>query len=199
MAIKINELLSNVGPGARTNKYRVIFPVTGVNSNKFDVLCNEVAAPGRSISSVEVFLKGRKYLLSGDRAEEGTFTASFYNDPNLILRNIFLSMIESIESYETPNIVFGGANINYAASGIIQEINYNLNRIKDFGINTFNSGAWYQSDVVIQQLNENSEIIVENVYHEAFITDVSEIQYTDETGDVSKTTITVSYTGSTIL
>jgi hypothetical protein len=174
MAIKISELAHIIKSGARTNKYRVIFPHLG---REIDVLCSEISSPGRNIGTTEVFLRGRKYLIAGDRSDDGTIEITFYNDSELRYINIFLDMINSIQSYDTPIYLKGVQNPS----------------------NTFltyrNDVPLYQFDLTIEQLDENMNVTSRIKLLNAFVNIVGDIQYTDETGEVSKTTVTLSYTG----
>ncbi len=212
MAIKINEILHRLKSGARTNKYRVIIPLLG---RDFDIQCHEVSSAGRSIGTAEVFLRGRKFLLAGDRSDEGTIQISFYNDPHLSIRNFFLRYIEAIQSYATPvsvdetSALLSNGEISALTlmrdavanlEGYISELKHNLDSLLSIaGFDFFISGPWYQSEFTIQQLDENEDVVSTTIFHNAWISEVSEIQYTDETGDISKTTLTITYTGSTII
>ena len=207
MAIKINELINIIGPGARTNKYRVIFPLIG---RDFDIQCNEFQSSGRSLGVVDIYLKGREFKIAGDRADEGSFTVSFYNDPDLLVRNFFLRLISVVQDYTTPvtvNDALGGKLSIYdelqdavnKLEKYASEIKHNITSllsIAGFGIS---AGPWYMVDITVQQLDENENVSSTTVFHECFVSSVSEIQYTDEAGDISKTTLTFAYTGSTIL
>jgi hypothetical protein len=214
MAKKISELNYLLGAGARTNKYRVIFPYFG---KEFDIQVHEVTAPGAGIGVVDVYLKGREYKIAGDRGDTGEITLSFYNDPNLIIRNFFLRYIQNIQDYHTPDTInletitdytsiISSIGFNFvdnllgAANGLIDyynQIKYNLLNIKGFvsGITGNELMPFYQTDIVIQQLNGDEDVVSETVYYNAFISNVSELQYSDETGDISKTSLTINYSG----
>jgi len=207
MAVKINELVRAIGPGARTNKYRVFMPLFGKD---FDIQCHEFTSPGRSIGTVDIYLRGREFKVAGDRSDEGTFTITFYNDPELRIRNFFLRILAAIQDYTTP-VTFSETDsildlfdrlqdaIN-KLEGYLTEIKHNLAALLSIaGFDFFGAGAWYQMDVAVQQLDENEEFVSTTVFHQAFITDVSEIQYTDEIGEISKTTVTFTYTGTSIV
>ena len=208
MAIKINELLKTIGPGARTNKYRVMLPLFG---REFDIQCNEFQSPGRSIGSVDIYLRGREFKVAGDRSDEGSFTITFYNDPGLQIRNLFLRLVSAIQDYTTPVSVSSslGDSLSLfdklqeamnALEGYLSEVKHNLAALLNIaGFDFIGSGMWYQMDITVQQLDENENPVSTTVFHQAFVTDVSEIQYTDETGEISKTTLTFAYTGTTII
>jgi hypothetical protein len=211
---KISELQYVLNAGARTNKYRVIFPYFG---REFDIQVHEVTAPGAGIGVVDVYLKGREYKIAGDRGDTGELNMTFYNDPHLIIRNFFLRYIQNIQSYHTPDTINAetisdyahlisniGANfideLLNAGFGLIDfynEIKYNLLNIKGFvsSITGNEMMPFYQTDIVIQQLNHDGDVVSETVYYNAFVSQVSELQYTDETGDISRTTLTINYSG----
>jgi len=169
---KIREIEYIMGAGARTNKYRVLIPFGG---REIDIQCHDVNAPGRSMGVAEVFLKGRKYQLAGDRADEGSLTLTFYNDPELILRTTLLDMVNDIQDYNVPGSSGGGG---YGGGG---------------------SPLPYQTDVTIEQLDHEERVVIATVYHSAFVTEVGAIDYQDEIGEISTTALTLSYTGSTII
>ena len=214
MATKISELNSVIGAGARTNKYRVLFPYLG---KEIDIMCHEVSSPGRALGVVDVYLKGREIKIAGDRGDAGQITISFYNDPSLLVRNFFLKLISEVQSYEAPMTIdaelvrnyvssaeslgLGGiTNIYNSAINVIDyfnQIRYNLENLSGFVSGAFGQELkpFYQSDIVIQQLGDDEQIMSETILMDAWVNDVSEIQYTDESGDISRTTITISHSG----
>ena len=225
---KIREVEAVLGSGARNNKYRVIFPYFG---RELDIQTHDVTAPGRSMGVAEVYLKGRKYQLAGDRSDEGSITLTFYNDPHLIIRRFFLQVVAGIQNYNLPLTIDGAmpdrgtdvmeiaGNIGQRAMIAFDEIRNNFKNIGDLfqsltprtrenfhidlknhyskrGSGIYQSAPWYQTDIRVQQLDHNGQVTAESVYHSAFITDVSTIDYQDEIGDVSTTTLTLAYTGA---
>ena len=212
MAIKINELINTIGSGARSNKYRVLMPFMG---REFDIMCHEATTPGRSLGTVDIVLRGREYKVAGDRADENTIQLTFYNDPHLATRNFFLRYIEAIQSFATPvsvsqtQLLKSQGKLNAyqtiqnslnTLKGYVTEVKHNLGSLLSLGgFEFFGTGAWYQMEMTIQQLDENENIATQTVLHNAWISEVSEIQYTDDTGEITKTTLTIVYTGSTIL
>jgi hypothetical protein len=136
----------------------------------------------------------------------------------LIIRNFFLRYIQNIQDYQTPDTINAETIGDYSGlisditgidfidniyNGIITGIDY-FNQIKYniFNISGFISSIsgsdimpFYQTDIIIQQLDEEEKAISEMVLHNAFISQVGDIQYTDETGDISRTTLTINYSG----
>ncbi len=65
------------------------------------------------------------------------------------------------------------------------------------GDGNYAARPWYMSDIVIQQLDSNDKPVTTTTLHNAFASAVGSIEYTDETGDISKTEITFTYSGIT--
>jgi len=230
MASKIRQLEAALGAGARTNKYRVIFPYFG---QEIDIQTHAMSSPGSSMGVAEVYLKGRKYQIAGDRADEGSMSLTFYNDPDLLVRRFFLQIIDGIQNFNTPITIENGSNmdtlgrdflssnnfsgysqknISNRISSAYDEIRRNFDSLSSVfrGAANYLSGGqerslfsssvngmdpWYQSTITIQQLDNNMDVSTETTVYNAFVTDVSAIEYTDEVGDISTTTITLAYTG----
>lgn len=245
---KIQETISTIKAGARTNKYRILYPVFG---KELDIVCHSATAPGREISTVDVFIKGRKYQLAGEMADEGTWEMTIYNTPDLLHRRFFLKMIGGIHNFNTPDYlqdggivppskITGGTNlsvhgndsgssvfdgdlgdllsnvssavgkINQAytdikstfsavkrtSNNIKQLINGDWTALETFiSDNNYTAKPWYQHDIIIQQLDHNEEVIATSILNNAFVKSVSPIEYSDETQEISKTTITFAYSG----
>jgi hypothetical protein len=74
----------------------------------------------------------------------------------------------------------------------------NLSKFSKRGKGIYSNAPWYQTDIRIQQLDHNGQVTSESVYHNAFVSEVSSIDYQDEVGDISTTTLTLAYTGVSI-
>ena len=157
---KIHEIAAALGAGARNNKYRVKMSILG---RELDILIHNITVAGRSVGTTEVFLKGRKYLIKGDRSDSGEITFSFYNEPGLVTRNTLLQNIEDINNYD-----IGGS------------------------IDT------YQFELTVDQLDHKGNMDSSTVYKYAWVSSVSELEYQDEVGDISQTSVTITYTGSEV-
>ncbi len=256
MSRKLHELQQTIGAGARSNKYRVLFPYF---SQELDIQCHDIQSPGRSIGTVDIYLKGREFKAAGDRADQGTITLTFYNDPEFLIRRFFLKIIGGIQNYQTPQSI-DQSMFEIANSGDIlpNDLNTYLNSIKNsetgstipnLGINgllgkvtdtvlainnaynqiknNFNSiqtmakslssgglqelskemdvtsvgygfyvgKPWYMTDIKVLQLGPDEENLVETTLHNAFVSEVSQLEYTDEIGEISQTTLTITYSG----
>jgi hypothetical protein len=223
MSRKLHELQRAIGAGARSNKYRVMMPMLG---QKLDILCHNVQSPGRGIGTIDVYLKGREYKIAGDRADEGSITMTFYNDPNLILRRFFLKLIAGVQSYVTPETIqqtfnefsdiqtdifnessFLSLGMNTGwLTDFYQQIRNNLNTIKvsanfeysitpGTGYNFYAGRPWYMSDMQVIQLDNNEQPAAVTTLKNAFVSNIDNIEYTDETGEISQSTVTITYSG----
>ncbi len=242
---KINETLSLIKSGARTNRYKILYPVFG---NEIDIICFASSMPGRELSTVEAYVKGRKFLLAGEMADEGSWEMSIYNTPDHIHRRFFLKMIGGVHNFQTPEYLNDGGSIpppsldggtNYSVSGTSvpassglggfigrlsnasTKINTAYNDLKyAFGTakkiksdlkkaingdwsalegllskNGYSSSAWYQQDIIIQQLDHNDNPITQTVLHNCFVTSVGPVSYSDESSEISTSDINFAYSG----
>jgi len=99
---KINEILHVIQAGSRANKYQVMYPIFG---DEIDIVCHATSSPGREIVPVDVFVKGRKIQYAGESTDEGTWSMTIYNTPDLLHRRFFLKMIGGIHSFNTPGYI----------------------------------------------------------------------------------------------
>jgi|LWDU01.1.fsa_nt_gi hypothetical protein len=92
MAILIDNFKSQlVGGGARANQFKVVlnFPAgtqSGDNQKRFEFMCKATALPATTVGVAEVWYRGRKLNLAGDRSFED-WTTTIYNDAAFKLRN----------------------------------------------------------------------------------------------------------------
>jgi hypothetical protein len=144
---------------------------------------------------------------------------AFYNDKNLSLRRLFLKILSSIQEYREPSYLGTEAGLLSGlqeamsekitdVNEVLHQVQYNAINALDFlnnihnlstpqkvGLKTGYGVPWYQTDIIIEQLgpDENTESIT--VLYDAFISSVNNISYTDETGEITQTEITINYSG----
>ncbi len=186
---KINDTLYALQSGARTNKYRILLRDFGED---IDIVCNATVMPGRSLSTTEVFIKGRKYRLAAESEDEGIWEITFYNTPDLFHRRVFLAMIGDIHNFSVPTYL-GGDGVNPDAPIANGDV---FSRIVEIIMGGVQQGN-YKQDIVIQQLDFNENTIGEAIIHNAFVTTVGSIEYSDETQGVSTTSVTFTWSGIT--
>jgi len=238
---KINDTLNKIQAGARNNKYRIFYDTLGED---FDIMVHSTSMPGREVSSTEVFVRGRKYKLAGEISDDGTWEATFYNDPDLLHRRFFLKMLDGIHNFNTPDyLLSGGERTESSLTGpdyfyssdtltvgdFLGKINDTAKKINDlyysvkalktkvsrsvdyitkaingdwdaiasiFSENNYQK-PWYMQEIVIQQLDHEGRIVYSATLHNAFVTNVSPLEYQDEQGEISTTTVTFEYSGIT--
>ena len=91
MNITLKDLKKQLGPGLglRKSKYLLEIPVPGLNGKKINILCRSTSLPERTIGTVEVFDKGRKYKMRAETVFPGTYNISILDDSTMTLRALF--------------------------------------------------------------------------------------------------------------
>ena len=89
----IDEFKANlIGGGARPNQFRVtITPPPGIaiglDVRRTSFLCTASNLPGMTLGEVAVPFRGRNIYVTGDRPAPETWTVTFYNDTDFMIRN----------------------------------------------------------------------------------------------------------------
>ena len=83
---------NRIGGGARANQLRVtITPPPGIaiglDVRRTSFLCTATNLPGMTLGEVAVPFRGRNIYIAGDRPEFETWTTTFYNDTDFMIRN----------------------------------------------------------------------------------------------------------------
>lgn len=190
----INELISMTSPAARKNKYRVFLPVFGDMGKEMDVLCHTSNMPGRTLTPVEVVVKGHKCQIAGSTSLEGTWEATFYNTEGLNIRKYFINWMKEVHdntfrSTLTPDI-FGNIQDDYdrATDKVNGAIADPLGTLLGQ-----NYTIIYQKDIRVHQLNAIGEPSSGVTLFGAFPISVGDIELDDSAGEVSTTTVTFAY------
>jgi len=81
-----------IGGGARANQYRVtIVPppgiATGLDIRRTSFLATATNLPASTLGEVAIPFRGRNIYISGDRPAPDTWTTTFYNDTDFMIRN----------------------------------------------------------------------------------------------------------------
>ena len=81
-----------IGGGARANQFRVtITPPPGIpiglDVRRTSFLCTASNMPGMTLGEVPVPFRGRNIYVTGDRPAPDTWTVTFYNDTDFMIRN----------------------------------------------------------------------------------------------------------------
>ena len=92
---QIDDFKANLlGGGARTNQFRVtITPPVGISIGldvrRTSFLCSATQLPQTELGVVELKYRGRTINIAGDRVAAITWTTTFYNDTDFMIRNAF--------------------------------------------------------------------------------------------------------------
>ena len=81
-----------IGGGARANQYRVtIVPppgiATGIDIRRTSFLATATNLPASTLGEIAIPFRGRNIYISGDRPAPDTWTVTFYNDTDFMIRN----------------------------------------------------------------------------------------------------------------
>ena len=89
----INDFKANlIGGGARANQFRVtITPPPGIaiglDVRRTSFMCKGTNLPAQELTPIEVPFRGRKIYIAGDREFYKTWTTTFINDTDFMVRN----------------------------------------------------------------------------------------------------------------
>ena len=88
----INDFKANlIGGGARANQFRVtITPPPGIaiglDVRRTSFMCKGSSLPAQELTPIEVPFRGRKIYIAGDREFSDTWTTTFINDTDFMIR-----------------------------------------------------------------------------------------------------------------
>ena len=93
-----------IGGGARANQYRVtITPPSGIaiglDVRRTLFLCTASNLPASTLGEIAVPFRGRNIYVSGDRPAPETWTTTFYNDTDFMIRNAMERWQNGINDY----------------------------------------------------------------------------------------------------
>jgi len=81
-----------IGGGARTNQFRVTLTppagiAIGLDVRRTSFLVKASTLPSTTITEIPLKFRGRTIYLAGDRSEPETWTTTFYNDTDFMIKN----------------------------------------------------------------------------------------------------------------
>ena len=93
-----------IGGGARANQFRVtITPPSGIaiglDVRRTSFLCTASNLPASTLGDIAVPFRGRNIYVSGDRPAPETWTTTFYNDTDFMIRNAMERWQNGINDY----------------------------------------------------------------------------------------------------
>jgi hypothetical protein len=90
---QIDDFKANlIGGGARANQYKVIItPPTGIaiglNVRRASFLVTGSSLPAQTLAEIAIPFRGRSIYIAGDRSFDDTWSTSFINDTDFMIRN----------------------------------------------------------------------------------------------------------------
>jgi len=200
MANKISQLLNIVPQHSKSNKYRVIINTMG---ESMDVLCTNTSLKGMQSTPAEAYYKGRKANLRGESLYDTTWTIEFYNNVNLPYRFMFIDWMRKIHSSRPTdsNKLEQAVPVGMlsAAKTMFGNIKSAIEEATDLVENPLEnilgtSNAKYQGTAKVFQLDNNSNEQFHQEMVGLFPIEVSDIEYDDSNPEITKTTVTFTFT-----
>jgi hypothetical protein len=136
MAITSNvkDFLGKINQGVKPNLFlaTINFPnsagsvglPTGTDEKDLtNILCKSAALPASNLGVIEVPFRGRTVKISGDRTFD-TWTATFINDRNFVIRNAMEKWMNTMNSHEgnTADLIVPNASAGYTADIFVQQL-----------------------------------------------------------------------------
>jgi hypothetical protein len=136
MAITSNvkDFLGKINQGVKPNLFlaTINFPnsagsvglPTGTDEKDLtNILCKSAALPASNLGVIEVPFRGRTVKIAGDRTFD-TWTATFINDRNFVIRNAMERWMNTMNSHEgnTADLIVPNASAGYTADIFIQQL-----------------------------------------------------------------------------
>ena len=132
----INDFKANlIGGGARANQFRVtITPPPGIaiglDVRRTSFMCKGTNLPAQELTPIEVPFRGRKIYIAGDREFGETWTTTFINDTDFMVRNAMERWMSGINDLETG---VGLTNVSdYTAQLRVEQLDRDDNILKSY-------------------------------------------------------------------
>lgn len=198
-SFSLKDVKKELGTGlsVRSNIYLLLVSVPGALSKKLAILCQSTSLPERTIGSVELFIKGRRFRVRGETDLQATYTVNFIDDSEMKVRELFMNWMREVDNTtlnkENALGIFGdfANDLVNGVSGIVKSIN-NIKTLFSFdkGLNFFqnaltnNEGSpYYMRDVEIWQLSKTREKVKGYRLTNCFVTSVGAVETSDEEVD----------------
>jgi hypothetical protein len=184
----ITDLVNILNQGARRNKYRISIPLP--EAKDLDILVKETSIPSKTITPVEVIIRGRKASIRGETSFENTWDITFYNKKDMKERKKILDWMDLVHSNQwdpefgyLQNVLSGAESIITGVTNIVEN-----------PMSIFSSEASkYQRDITIEQLDNNGDVTFSTTLIGAYPINISNVDLTDETSEISTSTVTFAF------
>ena len=97
MPVTINDLKNKLNGGLRKNKYMIELPWSGVDSEKFNILCTSASFPQRTIQTTTISRHGRRYNIKAETDYGSEYEVTILDDNNLYFRRFFDNWMQKID------------------------------------------------------------------------------------------------------
>lgn len=175
-SFSLSDVKKQLGPGLgiRSNLYLLEVATIGSMSKKLAVLCMATSLPERTIGTVDLYHKGRRYKVRGETDLTSTFTINITDDSEMKLRQLFDNWMKEVDNTTPPRTnalsgIFGEQANDFlnTANGILTAVNEIKSAWEfDKGVSWFKNmllgkplPAGYQSYVNIWQLSKTRDKI----------------------------------------
>ena len=140
-----------IGGGARANQFRVtITPPSGIaiglDVRRTSFLCTASNLPASTLGEIAVPFRGRNIYVSGDRPAPETWTTTFYNDTDFMIRNAMERWQNGINDYANNTGVT--APSDYQTDIFVEQLDRD-----DTTLKTYIFGACYPLTVAAIELS----------------------------------------------
>jgi len=212
----IESLKKHLGPGLglRKNKYMLEIPVPGIDGAKLNVLARSAGLPERTITTVNMFHKGRQYNVRGETDYGTTYDVSIVDDSNMDIRKRFDAWLKLIDDSKPANAgMFAGGSYETGIGQALDAIRSGVglaNQIKSFAktpvsdatnffLGVVDPGlatptAKYQTDINIWQLSVTGDNVYGYKLQNAFPTQIGIVSLDDgNPNTLSEFTITFTF------
>jgi hypothetical protein len=158
-----------IGGGARANQFKVTIVepagiTIGLIKERTSFLVTATNLPASTLGEIAVPFRGRNIYVSGDRPAPETWTTTFYNDTDFMIRNAMERWHEAINGFAS----------NRKQSGL--------------------TDAGYQVDLTVEQLDRDETSLKSYIFRNAYPLTVSAIDLTSaEAGEIETFEVTWRY------
>jgi len=190
----ISQLIQTVYSGARSNKYRITIPVIETEfSRKFDFMVQSSTFPSKTITPVEVIIKGRKVQIRGETNIENTWDLTFYNTNDMEARNLLLGWMDIVHKNQwEPE---GKQTKIEDAIDFVKGVGKGITNIIENPLSLIDDGVVsYQKNIIVEQLSHDGSVTFTTELIGAFPINISAIEISDSNSEISQTTVTFAFT-----
>ena len=145
----INDFKANlIGGGARANQFRVtITPPPGIaiglDVRRTSFMCKGTNLPAQELTPIEVPFRGRKIYIAGDREFGETWTTTFINDTDFMIRNAMERWSNGINDLALNTGVIDPAD--YQTDLTFQPLAYELPIMEQDSVFKINRNRWHEN------------------------------------------------------